>query len=94
MGMLTPHTWIRARVPALILVAVAVGCAARDPSPVGPVEEDLRGTFVYAGENDSFPELRYKNGAVTLNDRCPVRRVKLNPNLRPLFVNGRPVGFC
>ncbi len=54
--------------------------------------EDLRGS--YLGESDSLPRLRYASGAVTLNDRCPVRKVKLNPALRPLFVNGAPLGFC
>ena len=83
------------RGPSLALaVLLAVGCTQREPSPVGPVDEDLHGAFVYVGENDSFPELRYSSGTVTLNDRCPVRRSKLNPDLRPLFVNGQPVGFC
>lgn len=93
--MCAPSLWMRVRVlTILVAAAVAVGCAQREPSQVGPVEEDLHGSFVYVGENDSFPQMRYASGAVTLNDRCPVRRVKLNPNLRPLFVNGHPVGFC
>ncbi|MGH7342796.1 MAG: hypothetical protein ACREKH_20115 [Candidatus Rokuibacteriota bacterium] len=96
--MLASHSWTGVRLPALatigITAALAAGCTQREPSAVGPVDEDLHGTFVFVGENDSFPEMRYASGAVTLNDRCPVRRVKLNPNLRPLFVNGRPVGFC
>ena len=41
-----------------------------------------------------FPQLRYANGWLSLNDRCPVRKVQLNRRLTPLFVNGRPVGFC
>lgn len=44
---------------------------------------------------DSLPKLRYlADGLVTLNDRCPVRKVKLNPRMQAAYVNGRPVGFC
>ena len=39
--------------------------------------------------------LRYlADGQVTLNDRCPVRLVRLNRRMEPVWVNGRPVGFC
>ncbi len=41
-----------------------------------------------------FSPLRFEDGAVSLNDRCPVRRARLNPKMPPVFVNGRPVGFC
>jgi hypothetical protein len=44
---------------------------------------------------DSLPKLRYfADGLVTLNDRCPVRKVKLNPRMQAAYVNGFPVGFC
>lgn len=33
-------------------------------------------------------------GQMTLNDRCPVRRAKLNSRVPPVLVNGRPIGFC
>jgi hypothetical protein len=42
----------------------------------------------------AFPRLRFADGSLSLNDKCPVRKVKLNPRLAPLFVNGRPIGFC
>lgn len=88
-------SWVRLRPLTLGAIAfLAYACAQREPSPVGPVDEDLHGTYFYEGENDSFPRMRYASGAVTINDRCPVRRDKLNPNLRPIFVNGQPVGFC
>jgi hypothetical protein len=87
--------WARLRLPVVgVVVFLAYACAQRELAPVGPVDEDLHGTYVYEGENDSFPRMRYASGAITLNDRCPVRRDKLNPNLRPIFVNGQPVGFC
>lgn len=31
---------------------------------------------------------------LSLNDRCPVRKAALNPRMRPVWVNGRPIGFC
>jgi len=44
---------------------------------------------------DSLSPLRFFVGdQITLNDRCPVRRVPLNPKMQPAYVNGRPVGFC
>ena len=46
------------------------------------------------GIQDSFPRLRFSDGSMTANDRCPVRKSKLNRKLAPVFVNGRPIGFC
>ena len=44
---------------------------------------------------DSLPHLRYlADGKITINDRCPVRKVALNPNMGASYVNGEPVGFC
>jgi len=40
------------------------------------------------------PKIRYADSTVSLNDRCPVRHGKLNPAYVPVYVNGRPVGFC
>ena len=48
----------------------------------------------YVDPSDSLPRIRYNDGQVSLNDRCPVRKVRLNLLLEPLYVNGRPIGFC
>lgn len=49
----------------------------------------------FVAPEDSLPHLRYlADGLVTLNDRCPVRKVRLNPRMGASYVNGRPVGFC
>ena len=49
----------------------------------------------FVSEADSLPRLKYRDdGQVTLNDRCPVRLVRLNPKMPAAYVNGRPVGFC
>ena len=49
----------------------------------------------FVSEADSLPRMKYRNdGQVTLNDRCPVRLVRLNPKMQAAYVNGRPIGFC
>lgn len=49
----------------------------------------------FVNPEDSLSHLRYlADGQTSLNDRCAVRKVRLNPKMPPLYVNGRPVGFC
>lgn len=70
-------------------VAVLAACSRKDKTP----ESMVLGEFVEA--QDSFPHIRYFDGAqVSINDRCPVRKTKLNPKMPPVYVNGEPVGFC
>ena len=33
-------------------------------------------------------------GIMSLNDRCPVRADPLSAAIEPVYVNGRPLGFC
>ena len=40
------------------------------------------------------PQIRYDDGQVSLDDHCPIRKHKLNLKMPPVYVNGRPVGFC
>ena len=40
------------------------------------------------------PRLRYADSLDSVNDRCAVRKNKLNPKVRPVYVNKQPVGFC
>jgi hypothetical protein len=70
--------------------------AAPPESAVAPeapkVEYEILAEFV---EEDSLSPLRYlADGLVTLNDRCPVRLVRLSRRMEAAYVNGRPVGFC
>jgi hypothetical protein len=49
----------------------------------------------YVNPEDSLPRVRYFDGdQVSLNDRCAVRKVKLNTKMPPVYVNGQPIGFC
>jgi len=81
---------IRATVGILAIgIAVAAACSKKDK----PVEHMTMGEFVEA--QDSFPHIRYfDTDKVSINDRCAVRKVKLNPKMPPVYVNGEPVGFC
>lgn len=72
--------------PLLLLAACSTG------SP--PAEVAQHGRAEYADADTLFPHLRYPDGQVSLNDRCMVRAVKLNPRMPAIYVNGRPVGFC
>jgi hypothetical protein len=86
------------------LCAAAWGTEPEAPAPVAPpqaaatapeapkVEYEILAEYA---EKDSLSPLRYlADGQVTLNDRCPVRLSKLNRRMEPVWVNGRPVGFC
>ena len=40
------------------------------------------------------PRLKFADSLVSANDRCIVAQEKLNPKVRPIYVNGVPIGFC
>lgn len=44
--------------------------------------------------DSAHPRLRYADSLTSLNDRCAVSHAKLNPKVRPVYVNGQPIGFC
>ena len=90
---------------AAVVLIVAVGCSkkkleqAQAPPPETPApmmaEKEYMVMGAYVNEQDTLPRLRYYDGdQVSLNDRCAVRHVKLNPKMPPIYVNGQPVGFC
>jgi hypothetical protein len=90
-------------IAAAVLIA-GLGCSkqkqqAEAPPPEKPApmmaEKEYMVMGAYVNEEDSLPRLRYYDGEqVSLNDRCAVRHVKLNPKMPPIYVNGQPVGFC
>lgn len=83
-----------ARVASLgLIVAASVvlsGCGRRDEVRL---VADLA-CPVYDDSTSQAPRLLYEDGTRTLNDRCMVRPARLNPKIRAIYVNGRPVGFC
>ena len=40
------------------------------------------------------PHIVFDDSQVSLNDQCPVRKAKLNLRMPPVYVNGKPIGFC
>ena len=46
------------------------------------------------GESREFPRVKYADSLESVNDRCIVSGAKLNPEIRPVYVNWRPIGFC
>lgn len=86
----------------LLLLVLAIGCGTQQadtqpPSvmavafcdPDGSHQTEMRDTL-----HNPFPHLRFSDSTVSLNDRCPVRKVPLNRRLPAMLVNGRPIGFC
>ena len=40
------------------------------------------------------PRLKFADSLLSPNDRCIVSQSGLNPKVRPVYVNGSPIGFC
>jgi hypothetical protein len=86
---------------ALLAALGVLGCQSQQTTPIA---ENKPVSYVSAdGSNPSqvrdtlqnpFPHMLFADGQITLNDRCPVRKVPLNLRLPGLYVNGRPIGFC
>lgn len=52
------------------------------------------GQILVPTDDPEHPRVRYADSLLSENDRCPVRTGKLNPTYLPVYVNGRPIGFC
>ena len=69
---------------AVLVAGVAVTLAAA----LAPAQ------VVVPTKDPEHPLIRYPDSLVSLNDRCIVRHGTLNPMFKPVYVNGRPIGFC
>jgi len=79
------------------LVSACSGDAQKEQQAESATEEVKEYVVLadFVSETDSLPFLRFReSGLVSVNDRCAVRQVKLNPKMAPAWVNGHPVGFC
>jgi hypothetical protein len=83
---------------ALSLGVVVLACSKKQKEEQAEQTEPEKDYMVvgeYVSLQDTLPHIRYfEDNLVSLNDRCAVRKVKLNPKLPPIYVNGHPVGFC
>lgn len=52
------------------------------------------GTRPGPATDETYAAVEYERGGVTLNDRCPVRKARLNLKMEPMWINEHPVGFC
>jgi hypothetical protein len=76
---------------------VALGCSKQkqEAAKGHEAEKDYMVMGEYVNAQDSLPRIRYfEDSQVSLNDRCAVRKAKLNTKMPPIYVNGQPVGFC
>lgn len=79
---------------ALVLgtvVLLGFGCAKEEEELV--IADDSA-FAAFTDTSLALPPLRFPDGQVTLNDRCPVRKVRLNPRMPAVYVNQHPIGFC
>ena len=67
---------------AAALLALALGAPAS------------RAQRYVATADTSRPRIRYADSLDCPNDRCMVSGAKLNLKVRPVYVNGTPMGFC
>jgi hypothetical protein len=70
-------------------VVAAVACGSRHAELVPPVAEPA-----LVDPDSPFPKIRFADGLVSVNDRCPVTKRKLSVHFPPVYVNGQPIGFC
>ena len=74
---------------AVLTACLAVACGTRQAEPV---PTDSGPTLI--DPQSPFPRIRFADGLVSVNDRCPVTKKKLSVHLPPVYVNGQPIGFC
>lgn len=74
--------------------SLALACSNKEEAAKEP-EKDYVVFGEFVNPQDTLPRVRYfEDSLVSINDRCPVRKVKLNPKMPAVYVNGQPVGFC
>ncbi len=86
--------------PANAEAATAAAAELEEPAdsppfcrPPRPLVDD--GKFYVLGPDAEHPFVRYLDGQVSLNATCAIRRGnKLSRKVPPVYVNGRPIGFC
>lgn len=88
--------------PPAVVDAVAVTAEAGGPAELAepatmrpPRALDADGAFYVLEEDPLHPRVRYLDGQLSLNASCAIRTGnKLGRAIPPVYVNGRPIGFC
>lgn len=73
-----------------VMLLLFPGCGNKETSD--PVFETKAAE--YQDPDAEFSKLVFADGQISVNDKCPVRKAKLNRRMPAIFANGRPVGFC
>lgn len=80
------RTGARGALLALVTTWAALAACAAPPGA---------GAFALRSADPERARVRYEDGQVSANDSCMVRVARgVSPGMPPLYVNGRPVGFC
>lgn len=49
----------------------------------------------YVPSGDPYlPRVQYSDGQTSMNKRCTVRKILMTTTTRPVYINGKPLGFC
>lgn len=94
---LTQYIRITLAALALALAALSGSARAQESGPgqaqwVEGIRIGLPG-FI-PGKHPDRPRIMYLDSLTSINDFCPVRQARLDPDRKPVYVNGKPVGFC
>ena len=75
--------WYRAALAAVLVTGITAAAS-------GPASAQRK----VPTKDPAHPRVKYADSLVSLNDRCIVRAGGLNPIFKPVYVNGKPIGFC
>lgn len=83
-------------VVAALALALAVATLLGGPRPVAAQDEAVRiGLPAYVFSDPAGNQrIMYADSSISINTVCPVRKVRVDPNRSPVYVNGRAVAFC
>ena len=72
------------------LAGAQVGAA---PAPTPPAAKPAPRAMPQRFYAPVYEKAKY-DSLLSVNDHCPVKHGRLNPNIRPTYINRQPVGFC
>lgn len=73
---------------ALALAAAFLGAAG-----LAAAASKAPGRFVPTADK-THPRIKYADSLTSINDRCAVKESPLALEIRPVYVNAKPIGFC
>ncbi len=82
---LVPRACARPLFAGSVTVALLLALAAPGPGSAA--------RFV-KGPDQLHPRVKFGDSLVSINDRCAVKENELSTEIRPIYVNAKPVAFC